>query len=166
MTNEYGPPSEVVAARVKEVRKKRGYRTAAGLAERCAEIGAPHLTAQMIANIENGRRDQITGRRRRDVTVDELLILAYALSVAPVHLLVPTDAEEVAPYRILPGTNPGGAWFVREWIRGKTPIGTVDARLYFSEVPEAEWQPPQWTPETIEAQSDAVRRAKAADDAR
>jgi hypothetical protein len=59
----------------------------AELAARCAELGAGHLTENVIENIESGRRDK-QGRRRRDVTVDELLTLAVALNVAPVHLLV------------------------------------------------------------------------------
>ncbi|MFH8539465.1 helix-turn-helix domain-containing protein [Streptomyces tendae] len=148
--------SDLVAERVQQVRKKRGW-TVKQLAERCAELGAPELTAQALYNLENGRRDD-SGRRRRDVTVDELLKLAYVLSVAPLHLLVPPiDGNEVAPYRFIEGvtTTPGIA---RAWIRGKTPLGRVVAREYFSEVPDSEWEAPagQWTAQNVEAQSRAV----------
>jgi hypothetical protein len=104
----------------------------------------------IVTNLELGRR--------AGVSVEELFALAYVLSVAPVHLLVPIDAEEVTPYRVTPVGNPFGAWFVRAWVRGQTPIGHVDARRYFAEVPEREWEPPasMWTPETIERQSRAV----------
>ncbi|MGP4092758.1 helix-turn-helix domain-containing protein [Streptomyces sp. KR55] len=148
--------SDSVAERVQQVRKKRGW-TVKQLAERCAELGAPELTAQALYNLENGRRDD-SGRRRRDVTVDELLKLAYVLSVAPVHLLVPpVDGDAVVPYRFIEGvtTTPG---FARAWIRGQSPIGRVVAREYFSEVPDSEYQVPewQWTPQNIEGQSRAV----------
>jgi transcriptional regulator with XRE-family HTH domain len=86
-------PSDVVARRVREVRKQRGW-TAERLAAECARVGAPHLTASVIANIESGRRDQ-QGRRRRDVTVDELLHLAGALDVDLSHLL---PSEVGKPY--------------------------------------------------------------------
>jgi transcriptional regulator with XRE-family HTH domain len=78
-------PSDVVARRVREIRKQRGW-TAERLAAECARVGASQLTASVIANIESGRRDQ-QGRRRRDVTVDELLHLAAALDVDMSHLL-------------------------------------------------------------------------------
>ena len=89
--------SDSVAERLKEVRQQRGL-SAAALAERCKAIGAPEITRSVIANIESGRRDE-DGRRTRDVTVEELLVLAYALQVPPVLLLVPandTDALQVA----------------------------------------------------------------------
>ncbi|NUV63248.1 helix-turn-helix domain-containing protein [Streptomyces sp. CAI-85] len=151
--------SDVVAERIAEVRRKRGMNVKQ-LAERCAELGAPELTAHTLYNLESGRRDK-DGRRRREVTVDELLKLAYVLSVAPVHLLVPpVDGNEVVPYQFIEGvtTTPG---FARAWIRGQTPIGRVVARDYFSEVPDSEFEVPrgQWTPESIEAQSDAVRKS-------
>ncbi|MEU2625750.1 hypothetical protein [Kitasatospora sp. NPDC007106] len=133
--------------------------TAKALAEECAKLGLPGLTAQALSNIESGRRGP-DGRRRRDVTVDELFGLAFALSVAPVHLLVPpVDGEEVALYRVVPAGNPTTPGFARAWIRGQSPIGNVDARWYFSEVPSSEWTPPasQWSAANIEAQSDAVR---------
>lgn len=133
--------------------------TAKALAAKCAELGLPGLTAQALSNIESGRRGE-DGRRRREVTVDELFGLAFALSVAPVHLLVPpVDGEEVVPYRVVPVGNPTTPGFARAWIRGQSPIGLTDARAYFSEVPESEWVPPagMWTDANIERQSEAVR---------
>jgi hypothetical protein len=44
------------------------------------------LTASVIANIETGRRDE-QGRRRRDVTVDEVVALAAALEEPVASLL-------------------------------------------------------------------------------
>jgi hypothetical protein len=77
--------SDVVAARIREARKARGWLTG-DLAARCAGLGHPELTGNVIENIESGRRDG-TGRRRRDVTVDELRVFADALGFSPADVL-------------------------------------------------------------------------------
>jgi hypothetical protein len=74
------------------VRRRRGW-TAAQLAARCAEAGAPEITSQVVANIETGRKGA-DDRRRRDVTVDELLILAWALGIPPDFLWLPLDGRD------------------------------------------------------------------------
>ncbi len=86
-------PSDLSGARVRETRGRRGW-TARQLADRCAEAGAPELTVSVIANIETGRRDA-EGRRRRDVTIDELLALAYVLEVPLNALLAPGEGERI-----------------------------------------------------------------------
>jgi transcriptional regulator with XRE-family HTH domain len=75
----------VVARRVREIRRRREW-SAARLAEECAKLGFPQLTEPVINNIESGRRDE-HGRRRRDVTVDELDAFARVLGVPPTELL-------------------------------------------------------------------------------
>jgi hypothetical protein len=77
--------SDVVAGRVREARRARGWLTG-DLAARCAELGHPELTENVIENIESGRRDR-DGRRRRDVTVDELRAFADALGFSPADVL-------------------------------------------------------------------------------
>jgi transcriptional regulator with XRE-family HTH domain len=84
--------SELVGQRVKAYRVHHGW-TAQQLAKRCAEAGASEISAAVIANIETGRRDA-SGRRRRDVTIDEVLKLAYALGVSPIALFTPLAAGE------------------------------------------------------------------------
>lgn len=79
--------SEQVAANIRTLRRIRNW-TAQRFAEECARIGAPKLTASVIANIESGRRDR-HGRRRRDVTVDELVIFARVFDMTPRTLLAP-----------------------------------------------------------------------------
>ncbi|GAB2836354.1 hypothetical protein GCM10027176_45870 [Actinoallomurus bryophytorum] len=149
--------SEIVAVRVKEVRNKRGMK-ARDLATRCAELGMPHLSAATLSNIETGRPKD--GQRTRDVTVDELVVLALALNVAPVHLLVPIDDDNTG----YPATNVR-AGRTREWIRGYHPLsGTAEApseRDYFSEVPEFEWTPPTNRP--IPVDSAPERQARLAE---
>jgi hypothetical protein len=131
-------PSDAVAARVKQVRKRRDL-TVADLAARCAELGAPQLTAQALYKLE-GQRES-AGRRPRPVTVDELLALALALNVAPVHLLVPPD-EPDTPYRVT-ATVTERRFLVRGWIRGIGPLDPdTDLREFHSEVPPGEFYMP------------------------
>ena len=139
MANER-TPSDVVAARVREVRKKRGM-TVADLAARCADMGAPELTAQALYKLESRRPGKL---RPRPVTVDELLTLAVALNVAPVHLLVPID-DPRALYPVVGGVlvDRFGA---RAWIRGIGPIDPdADPREFDAEVPRGEFYSPAFT---------------------
>jgi transcriptional regulator with XRE-family HTH domain len=107
--------SDVVAGRIRQIRRARDM-TTDEVAERCAALGAD-LSAQTIFNIENGRRDKATGKRRRMVTVDELLVLAMALNVSPVDLLVPADAADDEPYVVASRARvPAGP--LRQWIGG------------------------------------------------
>jgi transcriptional regulator with XRE-family HTH domain len=76
-------PSDVFAEKIREVRKERGWQVA-DLAARCADMGHPELTENVIENIEHGRRDK-DGRRRRHITIDELAVLSLALDPAHVH---------------------------------------------------------------------------------
>ena len=91
-------PSDIAGSRIKEWRRRRNV-TAEELATRCAELGAPEITAAVIANIETGRRDKATGKRRRNITLEELYVISEALGVAPLSLLVESDpVAEVAMY--------------------------------------------------------------------
>jgi transcriptional regulator with XRE-family HTH domain len=139
-------PHRVIAARVKELRKARGY-TAAQLAEKMKEqhFDWDRFTVQ---NLESGRR--------KAVTVEEWLALAYVLDVAPIHLMVPTEDDErfyaVTPEDATPANE------AREWIRGRTHIVGRDPRLYYSAVPAAEWQAPIPTREAIEREGRWLER--------
>lgn len=73
--------SELLGRRIKAARALRGW-TAAEMAARCAETGAPEITVSVIANIESGRKDP-SGRRRRRVTVEELEAIARAFGIDP-----------------------------------------------------------------------------------
>lgn len=126
--------SELAAKRIQEVRKRRGW-TAKELADRCTALGAPKLTASVIANIESGRKDK-EDRRRREITLDEWLILARALDAAPIHILVPPEGGTF----LVAGEALVGNEF-RAWVRGdEAPVG-VDPRIFYSEVPRDEWTP-------------------------
>jgi transcriptional regulator with XRE-family HTH domain len=115
-------PSDLVAAQIQAARQSRGW-SAKDLALRCAALGANQLTAAVIANIETGRRNT-SGHRRRDVTVDELLVIALALDVPPLELLQPSDQAmtvAVTP-EVLASQSDLGPWLKGE---GTTVLPTL-----------------------------------------
>lgn len=126
---DYVTPAGTIGRRVRQVRDRRGW-SARELAERCASAGMPGLDRSKITNIENERRAR--------VGVDEWLTLAYVLDVAPVHLLVPLAVEELYAFTPTMLTYSGR---VRQWVRGHYPAPQTSGRLFFSEVPEREWEP-------------------------
>jgi transcriptional regulator with XRE-family HTH domain len=127
---ELTTPSETLARRVRDLRRRRGW-SAQDLAERCEAAGVPELTRSLIANIETGRR--------RGVTLEEAMTLAYVLDVAPVHLFVPVEEQWflVAPTCVV------GAGLAREWVRGHQPLPGQDQQSYRAEVPDEERDPEQ-----------------------
>lgn len=124
-------------ARVTGIRRDRGM-TIARLAARCAELGTPGLTAQTLYKME-GVRDRAK-RHPRSVTVDELLTLALALNVAPVHLLVPIDGDS-EPYQVTT-TETAERARVRAWIRGNVTLAALplvaDSRQFYGEQPASD----------------------------
>lgn len=145
-------PHGVICGRVRELRLARKPQWSQGdLANALKDVGIG-WDRSIVASFESGRR--------KAVSVEEFLALAYVLDVAPVHLMVPPlsgTASNNAPYRIAPDGPVTTPEFARAWIRGQTPIGPVDARRYFAEVPVEEWEPPSWAAPVIAAQSRAVR---------
>lgn len=128
------PPtiSEIVGKRVAEVRRRQEW-TAEQLAEKCREAGAENFTAAMVNNIET--------RRGRSVTVDELLVLALVLNVAPVNLLVPPRLGSEDLYNVTP-TRGLRAGRVRQWLRGVFPWPNSDRHIFLTETAVDEWAPP------------------------
>lgn len=116
-------PTAVIAGRVRELRRRRGW-TAADLGARLTEHGV-RWNRSVVANFESGRRPA--------VSVQELLALALVLDVAPVNLLAPLDDEQ--PYQITP-TRAEVASAVRAWVRGEQPLpGTAPeaVRTFYAE---------------------------------
>lgn len=130
-------PSEVVASRVKEIRRRRGM-TVAQLAARMEELGMPGLTEQALYNLEAGRPDP-RGRRRRAISIDETVALALALDVLLLDLLAPANDH---PDLIISTTGTMTATRVefRQWARGEQPLPGQDERLAYAELPPEEWR--------------------------
>ncbi|MDD4866183.1 MAG: hypothetical protein PHQ28_03355 [Mycobacterium sp.] len=90
MVNTDPSPSVMVAARIKRRRQQRRW-SLQDLANRCAMVGGDRLTDNAIENIEHGRRDR-AGKRRREVTLEELVIFARVLGFAnPWDLTKPAE---------------------------------------------------------------------------
>lgn len=110
--------SDVVAEQVNRARKRHGWNRGE-LAKRCRKLGAPQLTEAAITNIETGRRDA-DGRRRREVTVDELVIFGRALGVPPVLLAFPVGSQPTV--EAFPGVE-APTWGAARWFTGEAPWG-------------------------------------------
>lgn len=105
---------DVIAERVRLYRKRKDW-SVRQLAEECAKLGAPQLTPSSLANIERGQAEGAK-RRRRQVEVEELIVLARALGVPPALLVFPVgQAGEV---EVVPGqhTDP---WTAMRWFTGE-----------------------------------------------
>ncbi|MFJ3290394.1 helix-turn-helix transcriptional regulator [Streptomyces sp. NPDC086669] len=115
------PPVVAMAARVKEVRKRKGL-TAQGLADALKASGLP-WDRQTVTKLETGRR--------QNISVVEWLALSRALDVSPLHLLVPLEEVnfQVTPEESLPAGR------VRAWLRGTEPLPGTDERIFRSEIP-------------------------------
>lgn len=110
--------SDRVAERIVKFRKRPGIDlTREQLAQRCADEGAPWLTFSTLTNIETGRRKD--GARRRDVTIDELVIIARAMRVPPILLIFPLGNDDET--EILPGQTIA-TWSALEWFEGRSPF--------------------------------------------
>lgn len=131
-------PNEIVAKRVAEVRRRRGW-TAEQLAQKCRDVGAENFTTAKVNNIET---------RRSRVTVDELCVLARALDVAPVNLVIPPDMGSDEGYAIT-ATVGLGAGRIRQWFRGIYPWPNGDRHIYLTESPVDEWIPPPGSYNTV-----------------
>jgi transcriptional regulator with XRE-family HTH domain len=151
-------PSDLIAARVRQVRTERGM-TTAQLADRCADLGAPLLTAQALYKLE-GQRESAS-RRPRPVTVDELLALALALDVAPANLVVPLDDDQ--PWAITE-TVTERAFEARQWFRGHHALARTDWRTFHNNRPDSELRKLEQLAELEEVRPDMFHRIPESED--
>jgi transcriptional regulator with XRE-family HTH domain len=121
--------STVVAKQVVAIRKRREW-TQADLADRLAEIGYT-MTRSVLAKVEAGHR--------QGVGINDVLALAAALGVSPVHLFIPYERShqiEITSERRV------SALAARRWVHGWSPLpksDTAEVQQYFSELPSYEW---------------------------
>ncbi len=117
--------AETFAARVREVRNRRGW-SQRELAERVTAAGRP-MNASAVTKIEGGTQG---------VSLNDALVLAAVLGVAPIHMIVPMDGD-LPPVEGLPPGDPGHPTSTptdltdklrihppeaRTWIRGDWPL--------------------------------------------
>ena len=115
--NEPADIGQSVGHAIQRARKKAGL-SAVQLSDRVGELGVPiHRVA--LGKIETADRD---------VTLKELIAIATALEVAPMHLLFPNALE---PVRVLPDVEMDGlgalGWFFG---MGGTMRGTAIRRMF------------------------------------
>ena len=119
-------PSEVFRVRVREARRLKGW-TQQQLAGALGALGVK-LDATAITRLESGTRR---------VSLDDVIAIAAALGVSPLHLFVPLDNDlslNVTPGLALPVLD------VRMWVRGQRPLReTDDERLFYAQTPEGDW---------------------------
>lgn len=117
-------PSAVIAAQIRKRREQLGLNREQ-VAERCAQNGVPQLTQAALTNIETGRPDNKSSKRRRDVSVEELLVLARALETSPLLMMFPVGHQDQV--EVLPGRSvdvwPALRWFTGQ---GRFPADTID----------------------------------------
>lgn len=131
-------PSQVLAELLPAIRARRQL-SAQQLAAAVRKLGGT-LDRAAISKIETGARG---------VSLDEAVLLAVALDVAPVHLLTPRDDDE--PVSVAPAVTVA-ADRARRWVRGLEPLPDHDDQSYRTEVPASEWA----------RQGERVRQAEAA----
>lgn len=129
-------PTAVVAARMRELRTKRGW-SADELARRMKAAGVPWERI-VVTKLENGHR--------ASVSVAELLALAAVLNCPPVMLMTADERDwtdyqpgrVVSNYQVTPAVT-ADMGKVRAWIRGAGPLGDDDdPRDYYAELPRGE----------------------------
>jgi transcriptional regulator with XRE-family HTH domain len=123
---------EVVAAQVKTAREHKRWKQS-DLAARLVELGFTGWRQSKVAKLENGDTKRLS--------VEELVALAAALGVQPIHLLTPADDEalvEVAPKLTL------SALATRQWLRGVAPLSDDDGTSYFAGVLTPERDADDW----------------------
>jgi transcriptional regulator with XRE-family HTH domain len=125
-------PSDRIAETIRGLMEDRGW-SVAELARRCGEAGLHRFTAQVLYKLLSQRT--APGRVPRPITVDELLILAYVLDIAPVHLIAGLDDD--TPLPVSPGWTVSAAG-ARQWIRGLAAVAGGDKKRYLANVPSSE----------------------------
>src|SRR5215212_2616352 len=114
--NVWESASSTAAARVQRLRKERGW-SVARLADECAKVGAPQLTANVLTNLLSRQQ------RRRDLTVEEVGALAAVFDMPPARLL-PELIEPISePERlVLSFTSAERAEKMRKWLASSVVI--------------------------------------------
>ena len=124
--------NDLIGKRVREMRLHAGL-SVETLSKRCTDAGLA-LSPTAIYLIEGGGRGADRSRRRRRITVDELMTLAYALEISPLVLLLP---ELDGDYPVS-GNVTALAATVYDWmVGGRLAPSTDNARVPSEERVEA-----------------------------
>lgn len=111
----------IFARRLREAREARRWRQQ-DLADAMSKLGMP-IDRTTLAKIEKGQRE---------VRLDELVALAAALDIAPLHLFLPIEGDE--PVRLAPKLTVDQI-HARQWARGRRPLDPANFRFYRYQTP-------------------------------
>src|ERR1700690_832533 len=119
-------PSEVFRARLRELRRaKEG--TQQQLADMLTDAGVK-LDATAVTRLEGGTRG---------VALDEVVAIAAALGVSPLHMIVPLHNDDLLNVDPQFSTD---AVTARAWMRGQQPLRkTDDDKWFYSQTPYNDW---------------------------
>jgi len=120
-------PAQVFSRRVKEARESLGW-SQQQLVDELKRLGYP-MPRSSLTKIENEHSP------RADARLRDVLALASALRVPPVHLLVPLEDE--ATIAVTPEVRLG-APLARAWIRGQALLPQLPAPADLSQMPDSE----------------------------
>jgi transcriptional regulator with XRE-family HTH domain len=139
-------PGQVFGARLREVRESRRW-TQIELAARLEDLGHP-VSQSKLAKIEKGATSVKYENAADKVNLADVLAIAYALDVCPLHLFCPVEQEPRV--EIVRGRQPLDPEWLREWVRGEREALGQDPKVFFAERPRVE----------IEADMEAVRAVR------
>ncbi len=125
-------PGEVFAQRMREVREKKGW-TLTELARRLGDLGST-LQRSTLAKIEGAEP-----ARSRRVTLEEVLLISYALDVSPLHMIVPLTDLRSPRVIVGPGyPQPADPPDLRAWLKGEEPLFDQNRMMFALERPASE----------------------------
>jgi len=110
--------TQLTVSRLKAIRRRRGL-SAPQLAARCAQLGAPEISGNVVANIESGRRQ---------VNLDQLAALALALDVSPTHLL---EADPDASVQVTSTAQPDSPTW-QAWLYARAPLPATNEAAFWA----------------------------------
>jgi hypothetical protein len=142
-------PDEITARIAAEIKRLRGDRTGQWLSDRTADLGH-RVSRSTISEIET--------KRRKSITVADLIILAAALDTVPVALVFPGPYNE--DVRVLPMLQVPQIW-AAQWFSGELrPTSEVpfDDKGHYVQIPH-----PEAYDANVERLQDARDAAKAYD---
>jgi transcriptional regulator with XRE-family HTH domain len=136
LADEQVTPGEVFARRMREVRTRRGW-SQRELADRLHALGHP-IGRVTLTRIEQGGvpgapPEAVT--KARNVSLEDVLAISFALGVAPVHMFVPFDLGDRLCLSVVSAKQPVSPGMARRWIAGIDTLLDEDPQFFFTEIP-------------------------------
>jgi transcriptional regulator with XRE-family HTH domain len=112
-------PSQTFARQLRETRERKGW---------TQQDLAGQLWVQLGESMDQATVARIEQMRKKNVSLNDVLMLAAALDVAPVHLVVPRNSDDEVQ---LGDKLRAPARLIRRWFRGERPLIGPEEDLRF-----------------------------------